>query len=79
MRGEKRKNHPPIESKKQKDMKTKLANMVKAVFRLILNIALSIGGLLVVFTGEIVLVVVQIAFSIICAVLTFIVFLMFLL
>lgn len=79
MRGEKRKNQPPIENKKQKDMKTKLANMIKAVFRVILNIALSIGGLLVGFTGEIVLGVVQIALSIICAILTLIVFLMFLL
>mgnify|MGYP003203637499 CR=1 FL=1 len=79
MRGEKRKNQLPIENKKQKVMKTKLSNMVKAVFRVILNIALSIGGLLVGFTGEIVLGVVQIALSIICAILTLIVFLMFLL
>ncbi len=79
MRGEKRKNQPPIENKRQKDMKTKLANMVKAVFRVILNIALSVGGLLVGFAGEIVLGVVQMALSIICAILALIVYLMFLL
>lgn len=60
-------------------MKIKLANMVKAVFRVILNMALNVGGLLVGFAGEIVLGVVQIALSIICTILTLIVFLMFLL
>ena len=56
-----------------------MANMVKAVFRVILNIALSVGGLLVGFAGEIVLGVVQMALSIICAILALIVYLMFLL
>ena len=53
--------------------------MEKAVFRVILNMALNVGGLLVGFAGEIVLGVVQIALSIICTILTLIVFLMFLL
>ena len=60
-------------------MKTKLANMEKAVFRVILNMTLNVGGLLVGFAGEIVLGVVQIVLSIICTILTLIVFLMFLL
>lgn len=60
-------------------MKTKLANMEKAVFIVILNMALNVGGLLVGFAGEIVLGVVQIVLSIICTILTLIVFLMFLL